>query len=465
MKHRITLTKTIAVLLGTFMLWGSGCDIYDIKDRPDPNNTELSAVLDNPTQSNLRILVNGTLNGLRTDINLYFVDVGMVGREMYRFLAAEPRFTGDLLGKENAQLDAGSFYTTRPWAAYYTNIRMTNILIESAPIALDEGNITQAEANGLLGFAQTLQAYQYLMALTMTNENGIRQQLQSDIFNAGPPLNTSAAYDFIETLLDDAADNLDNAGSDFFFSLSGGFGFTPSEPVGPGGFDSFDTPATFREFNRALRARVAAYQADWAGVSSALAESFIDVNQNLYSGVYHVFTTNPNDLTNPMFGDPDAGAGDSWVAHPSWVTDAEAGDNRIARKVFNRTTTASLDDLSSDYGLTVYPTQTSPVPMIRNAELLLLRAEANINGTPQDLAAAESDINVIRSAAGLPPYSGATTAAALTDEMLNQRRYELFFEGHRWIDMRRYDRLDELPIDRAGDNVWVNFPIPENENL
>ena len=31
-------------------------------------------------------------------------------------------------------------------------------------------------------------------------------------------------------------------------------------------------------------------------------------------------------------------------------------------------------------------------------------------------------------------------------------------EGHRWIDVRRYNLLSTLPIDRPGDDVWAgNF--------
>jgi hypothetical protein len=47
--------------------------------------------------------------------------------------------------------------------------------------------------------------------------------------------------------------------------------------------------------------------------------------------------------------------------------------------------------------------------------------------------------------------------------MLYQRRYSLFYEGHRWVDMRRYDKLGELPIDRSGDKVWTAMPIPQTE--
>jgi hypothetical protein len=47
--------------------------------------------------------------------------------------------------------------------------------------------------------------------------------------------------------------------------------------------------------------------------------------------------------------------------------------------------------------------------------------------------------------------------------MLKQRRYALYGEGHRWIDMRRYNRLNTLPVDRTGDDVWTEFPKPATE--
>lgn len=444
---------TRLMLLSIIIVIGSGCNIFSVDDRPDPNNTELDTIIENPTRSEVNTLVAGTLAGLRTDLNIYFIDVSMVGREMYRFLAAEPRFTADLLGKENAQLDPGSFYTTRPWTAYYTNIRNANILIESTNTVSDPNVLSEEEKNGVLGFAKTIKAYQYLLALSLTNENGIRQQNQSDLFNPGPQLNKSEAQNLITTLLDEAATHLDNAGSSFAFTLSDGF-------------DGFNSPTTYRQFNRALRARIAAYHEDWQGVIDALNESFIDESADLGLGVHHIFTVLPNDQLNPLFADPNAGAGDSWVAHPSWIADAENGDERITEKVTLRDVPAALDDLSSNYGLSVYDSQRAPIPVIRNGELILLRAEALIQrNNAGDLQDAEDDINTIRNAAGLPDYNGNQTQAALTDEMLNQRRYELFFEGHRWIDMRRYDRLDQLPIDRPGDTVWESFPIPEQENL
>jgi hypothetical protein len=93
--------------------------------------------------------------------------------------------------------------------------------------------------------------------------------------------------------------------------------------------------------------------------------------------------------------------------------------------------------------------------------LVLIYAEANIQNN--DAADAVTALNVIRAAHGLAPYSGVTTSAALLTELLYERRYSLYCEGHRWIDLRRYGLLGTLPIDRAGDAVWGEFPLPVSE--
>src|SRR5690606_7554569 len=99
---------------------------------------------------------------------------------------------------------------------------------------------------------------------------------------------------------------------------------------------------------------------------------------------------------------------------------------------------------------------------IRNEELILVYAEANILlGYLQE---AEKALNVIRNSAGLPDYSGLKTIDALTTEMLKQRRYSLWFEGHRMFDLRRYGLSSTLPIDRPGDQIFNIWPIPQEES-
>jgi hypothetical protein len=93
----------------------------------------------------------------------------------------------------------------------------------------------------------------------------------------------------------------------------------------------------------------------------------------------------------------------------------------------------------------------------------LLRAEANI-GLNQ-FATAEADLNIVRTAAGLAAYpAGSTSAANALDRLLYEKRYSLFCEGHRWVDLRRYNRLSQVPIDRPGRDVIINkMPRPETE--
>ena len=81
-------------------------------------------------------------------------------------------------------------------------------------------------------------------------------------------------------------------------------------------------------------------------------------------------------------------------------------------------------------------------------------------------------INVIRvNSGGLAPTT-LTAASANNDiltEILLQKRYSLLLEGHRWVDMRRYGRLSQLPID-ITEGVNKHFvakvqPIPQAECL
>ena len=118
--------------------------------------------------------------------------------------------------------------------------------------------------------------------------------------------------------------------------------------------------------------------------------------------------------------------------------------------------------MSGTHQTALYASNISPVDIIRNEELVLLYAEANISAG--NLAEATSAINTVRNAAGLADYSGVSTAGALTTELLHQRRYSLWCENHRMYDLRRYNLSSTLPLDRAGDQVFNVFPVPLTEN-
>jgi hypothetical protein len=453
------MKRTLYILLVVGMLIMTGCQLDQLKD---PNNPTVDLV-NNPTVAELQNLVSGIEAGMRNRLGTYYDAVALIGREYYRYSASDPRFTGDLLGKGSSTLDNNTFYTTGPYYERYRVIRNCYYLLDG--VDNTTAPLTDAQKNGCQGFAKTIIAYQLLLVLNMQNENGIRVDVK-DPDNLGPVVSKTEAFQYIANLLDEAANDLSNAGSEFAFDLSTGF-------------DGFDTPPTFRQFNRALAARVAVYREDWTGALTALNGSFLDVNNNgtielsdlqsvdLQKGPKHFFSTAGGDELNPLYL-PLNNGGEVRAAHPSFVADAETGDKRAdpnddAGKIRTRAEAFSADGLSSPYDTWVYRSNDAPIPIIRAEELVLIYAEANIQlGNTTD---AVNALNVVRNAAGLGNYAGGTTQSELIDEMLNQRRYALFAEGHRWIDMRRYGRLNQLPIDRPGDDVWESFPLPANENV
>ncbi len=294
------------------------------------------------------------------------------------------------------------------------------------------------------GVANTFMAYQLLMVLNYLDENGIRVDVATEPI--GPFVSKTDALNSIGATLDSGYNNLNSAGNAFNFTLTSGFA-------------NFNTPATFAQFNRALRARVAAFAGDYQGILDALAHSFIDANAPMTYGAYHDFGTGSGDRTNQLYESPSAEFV-KWMAHPTFAEEAEPGDARVASKVIERDPSTTYDALTSAWGITLFSSSTSPMAIIRNEELLLLRAEANIG--LGDLPSAEADINHVRAAAGLDPVT-LSDAEQAVDQLLFERRYSLFGEGHRWVDMRRYGRLDQLPVDRPGDSVVEMMPVPFNE--
>ncbi len=411
------------------------------KDYGNLNGSTVEVYQNNATVAALNNLVSGTESGMRNSVAFYLDDIGTIGREIYHFSNSEPRYVTDLLGASSATLSGSNFYITTPWASRYRVIKNCNVLIDAAT---KSNLITDAQRKAYTGFAKTIEAYQLLMNLNLTDSNGIRINV-ADPNNLGPIVDYNTGLSAISSLLDEGANDL--SGADVAFPLAG--------------FGQFSDAAGLVQFNRALAARVDVYESKWSDALTALSGSFFDLHGDFTTGVYHEFGTGSGDQLNPAFI-PQNQNGEVRVAHPSFAADILPNDDRIAKATLRNSTASIPAGLSSDRDVWVYTSGTAPIPVIRNEELILIYAEANIqlNDFPDAIQA----LNIIREKHGLADYSGAQTQAALIDEMLYERRYSLYFEGHRWIDMRRYNRLDQLPLDRPDDNVWSEFPLPVTEN-
>ena len=403
---------------------------------------------DNPNapsldSASIQTLAVGVETDMRNGLRFYIEATMTLGREGYFFEPADPRFTGELLF---GPIDAGGFLSQTPWTVRYRVVATCNELLVRA---LD---LSGAEQAGVEGYARTMRAYNLLMVLNYVDEDAQGRSLRTNFDGdlSVPFASKTGAFDFIEDDLNNANVSLGSAGSSFPFQLSGGFA-------------GFDTPETFRQFNRALAARVAVYRGNFSNALTALQGSFLDSGGDLKLGTYHIYSTAAGDLTNPNF-EIVSGAFVKLHAHQTFETDAEPGDLRFSSKTFKRAQVDVFDGLSSDLAAVLATTNVSPYPIIRNEELILLSAEANVG--LGNFGAAEADMNIVRAAAGLADYpAGSTTAANGLDRVLHEKRYSLFGEGHRWVDMRRYGRLGDLPIDRParGDRVIARMEIPNSE--
>jgi starch-binding outer membrane protein, SusD/RagB family len=433
----------------------AGCDI----DVPDLNNTALEELLNNPTEVTLSATTTGlfvTNRAGNSAANGYVLQLGMLGREAYNLDTADPRYINELLIGE---LDPGSPFGGAHWLQPYGSIKQARIIQEAAPKV---PSLTDGERAAYNGFTKTIIAQELLRIIVTHDTNGAVIDIDADLeHDLGPIVDKPAVYTEIKRLLDEGAADLTAAGDTAF-----PFAFTS-------GYAGLDTPATYRQFNRAIRARVATYTEEYADALTALNESFIDTEaltvEKLNVGAYHTYSAGAGDVTNGLVA---VGI----VAHPALTADAQristgpdVLDERYQRKVVARTP-ASNGGISSSIKFTLYPSPESPLPIIRNEELILIRAEANLElGNLDD---ARADLDLIRDVSGgLPALPATATAEQLFEELLYNRRYSLMFEGgHRWIDARRFGRLDELkaedptlPGEQQIGPVNTRFPIPTDE--
>jgi starch-binding outer membrane protein, SusD/RagB family len=440
------LCATIAVAMTTF----TACD--QNFNAPDPNAPTTDAAIP------LQPLITGTLANWRyTEINEF---LGIMGRESYTSAGDDPRI--NLQPSTNA-FDATAFIVNRPWNSMYYTVKNARNLIDFA------ARFSGAEKAGVEGVARTIWAHELMRLSNAYYNEGIKIEYRLDRNAPFVPRAQSLAE--AARLLDEAATNLRAAGSSFTFSLGNGFA-------------GFSTPQGFLRANRAIRARVAAYQGDYSACQTALSESFLtegNTSEVMRIGIYHTYSTASGDVPpgsgrgsggNPFFQNL-AAPSIRWWVHRNYVGDNldSLVDTRVTQKAAIPTNIALPAAIIGPTGLTssravnIFPEPNFSTTIIRNEELLLLRAEARMLGTMPDVAGALADINRVRAASNAPALTtiGADRTAQIT-RLLYERRYSLFFEGFRWVDLRRFDRFADIRAERTIDRInTTGLPKPVND--
>ncbi|WP_353267505.1 RagB/SusD family nutrient uptake outer membrane protein [Gemmatimonas sp.] len=441
--NRKSWMRAIALLAGCAT--AVACNAADIGNFNSPNTSQLE---DSPNASTVNTTVAGVIAGSRAGAGTWASTLGVFGREIMNLDGAEPR---NVLALLIGPLEPGGFGVDVGWTNSYRNLRTAYTVLEVIDKVPD---YTAAQRSAVKGFVKTFIALEYLNQLRVRDTFGLVFDVPKNPTEQGAFVTRDEGFTRTAALFDEARADLAAGGTAFPFTLTTGFA-------------GFNTPATFLRVNRALKARLETYRGRWADALTALNESFINTASgtaaSLNTGVFHVYSTASGDATNPLF-DP---APRAIVAVPEFLTEARlradgSRDLRASSKAIVGSVLLATQGISSNVRPTVYPTNVTPIPLIRNEELILMRAEAYVG--LNNRAAAITDINFVRTnSGGLAPLA-ADFSGDLVTELLYERRYSLFFEyGHRWVDSRRYNRLGDLRKQLPTHRVFPLVPIPVDE--
>jgi hypothetical protein len=441
----------------------AGCGL----DLTNPNNPTVSGALSNPRDATTRMIVGvmATYRANRTDQIRAF---GSFGRETYYMFITDGRFiTGPLKDwRQNNAFDAGT-----QWGARYGNYRNA---YSAEQIIKSTAALTNAEKAGALGVLNTFIALDLLHVIEARGPIGAVVDMTDDPNAVLAIVSQDSTYHWISSKLDTAFAELGAAGGSFYFPIYSGFGVNvPS------------TPAGFAELNRAIKARVEAKRgsigcgsACYTTALTALGGTWIaDLTvANRDNGIYTIYSTASGDFANSAA--VSGAVGNDLFVHPG--IDSIPGvalDDRFARKLA-ATTCPAPQAQRSEAGATAthrpctYRSTSTSIPIIRNEELVLLRAEArwftgNQAGANTDLAAVRANSGGSNAGTSVVAFAAPAADSEFVHELLLQRTLSLYQEAQRWPDYRRFNKLPDLgrlkADSLAGFTVATASVLPNQE--
>ncbi len=458
MRNRLFRSATLATA-GTVAL-AAGCK--EATSVQDLNNLPANTIASGLTPSTFQLLTTGVINSDRANVGFRFIVFSeTMARDVYNLDPSESRFITELLGPQG--IDPSAFSGGSAFLGFYNTIATINTVLGGLAGLGTNYGFTSQQISASTGFLQTYKALELYHVFETRGPNGLPADAATSVNGTlSPLLCQTSALARISALLDSGYTNLQNGGTSFPFTLPGGFTSN----------GNFATPAGFAKFNRGLKAKAELYRgviaqngnpaspagaANFTAALAALQSSFINPTGDLTTGVYYQYVVAPNEQVNPI-------AAPTVYLNQAVGDSIQPGDLRAAEitklskpRTLNRVTTNYTSPLSSPSN------QTGPIPILRNAELVLVRAQAEI-GLGQ-LAAATSDINAVRTVEGGPAlaaYSPFTSAGAALNADLYEKRYSLLLTGaQRLVDLRSYNLLNAT---NGLHKVEITLPAPDQFN-
>jgi len=392
-------------------------------------------------------LANGSLYGGRTQIMADLL--GATGRSTTTHIEWFGTFAGfgDIYAK-NMTSDNG--FAEDLYRESYDVVNATNILIENASLIADVNERKKAIAEAK--FIQALVYFDLVRffalpfdAATTNTQLGVIIRPKAIYEYQGVDL--SAERNTVAEVYTKVISNLRDAYADL--------------PVSNGEFaDKYAA--------QALLARVYLQQQNYSAALTTANDAITNGGYSLSStllSAYNHDTKQPEDVFSIAITSQ---TGDNQVnnLHASTTLGGRGGDIALGSGYFSKFTDPNDQRSKFFYennlgdALTLkYTNQFADVPVIRFAELLLIRAEANSRLTSAIGATPATDINRIRTRAGANNFVTVTLA-----EILNERQLELAFEGF-WIHDLKRNKTSIVGQSRTYlyTDPKLVFPIPLRE--
>lgn len=366
---------------------------------------------------------------------------------------------------ENNSLDGGNSVITRDWNNYLTDIAKANTIIVNIDLVPD-ATFSEAERAQWKAEAKIFRAMIMLEMVRFWGSFPVITQEAGDI--------TADNITEVYPLYFPSQNTSEEAYKQIVLDL------TTAVPYAPA-VNSSDKTILSKAVARALLAKAYAektlrdYDKVIAYCDSVIAENFSLVSD--YSMLFGMNEENTDvkarntsesiletqyfsgggNWVTWMFG-RDLLNGDSQFTWAKWVTpsrdlvnafQAENDNIRLNQSIVFFQTTGWSNYYPSDNYAFMYKCRSanSSIIRLRLADILLLKAEALAwRGGANDLSAAAQIVDQIRQRVSLPvlPASVKASKEEMIDVVLNERRLELAFEGQRWFDLIRNNKLFEV---------------------
>jgi starch-binding outer membrane protein, SusD/RagB family len=423
MSSRIDTCVVALLVLAT-----AACDL----DLQDPNRPTEEQVIS--SAATLSQVVLGLQAEYSNQLDNPVTTTAMVTNELGAKVGTFDSFRVVDEGSEAVTNDFG--FATGTWAGQYRVVRVANVVIDNANnVGFGPGTVSGIIAIGKLykamAFGNLIQIYE-------------RIPLDVSPSNRAPQFATrDAALDEIITLLEEAEAQLVQTPASAEFQ---------AQMVAPG-FDLLNT----------VRAMLARYNLI-AGNLDAADAAAASVDQTVLSE-FEFSATDANPVWNLALN-----GGNSTAMRPKdvWRVQAEPGDERVdfwVTAVDTQGVAAPLDAFDR------YSNRTDGYPAYLPDEMTLIRAE--VAARQNRLTDALGYVNDVRTqcsstadepVACLPPLTPADvpTQDAMLDEILRQRRYELYLQNVRWSDLRRFGeplKYQWMPVSISECDRNPNTPV------